>query len=241
MRPRIPDLRDARKRHARARAHQLWLRAARRRLALTPGGLDPVTGGAIEVGVASAWRSNQAGRLAQQHEHEQDERRVAQAPYEAVEGPQQRTADQAAKHASRLPSCRISGRSAEHRRARRDRSAQRRDVVCGWCRRSRVPPPHSTATLAGPLNPALAVLRTSRPATDEVPSSSGPRHAGWCVHCCALGSGARRRFCGPPIPATIRSPSVLAIVKVRLAKPSHSRNIGNCPEGDRGSSRMKSR
>ena len=99
MRPRIPDLRDARKRHARARAHQLWLRAARRRWAPTPGGLDPVTGGAIEVGVASAWRSNQAGRLAQQHEHEQDERRVAQAPYEAVEGPQQRTADQAAKHA----------------------------------------------------------------------------------------------------------------------------------------------
>ena len=37
--------------------------------------------------------------------------------------------------------------------------------------------------------------------------------------------GARRRFRGPSIPATLNSPSALAMVKVRLAKPSHSRNM----------------
>ena len=62
---------------------------------------------------ASARRRNQPGRMAEQHQHEQKERRVGKVLDQAVQRQQEQIADQAAKHASRLPSCRIGGRAPE--------------------------------------------------------------------------------------------------------------------------------
>jgi hypothetical protein len=84
---------------------------------------------------ASARRGNQTGGMAEEHQHEQKKRRVGQILDQAVQRHEQQIADQAAKHAPRLPCCRISGCPPGTGRARL---------------------PHSTATLVEMLPAARA-------------------------------------------------------------------------------------
>jgi hypothetical protein len=58
---------------------------------------------------------------------------------------------------------------------------------------------------------------------------------------CGAGAGACRRFWGPFISVTVGWSPFVAIVKVRLATPVHSRKNGSRPDGARGSSRSASR